>query len=178
MEEKINFKTIWRAASLCGIILAAVCSVYMLVSRPISGIGGVLGGATLFVVDAAKIFLCIFLMVRFMKKFKEENEGATVYDLKRFGTWIAVLSALIFSAVNMMYYSMHPEIIEESMSAIYKMNGAQMDTNTMNALENMMDALPQAIFIAQFIYCFLWGWILSAIIAPRISDNDTIQEEE
>lgn len=168
MSEKIEFKTIWRAASLFGIILAAVSTADLLLESPISKIGGKAGMAVNFIVNVAKIVLCIYLMKRFMVRFNDENKNVTTYDLKRLGTWTALLSSLIFAAMTMMYYTWHPEIIGDAFNAMIEDQSEKLDSNALNALDKMQDSMPQVLFMVQFVYCFLWGWILSSILAPRV----------
>lgn len=168
MSEKIEFKTIWRAASLFGIILAAVSTADLLLESPISKIGGKAGMVVNFIVNLAKIVLCIYLMKRFMVRFRDENEGVTTYDLKRMGNFTALLSSLIFAAVTMMYFTWNPEIIGEAFNAMIEEKAEVLDANALNALDKMQDSMPQVLFIVQFVYCFLWGWVLTSILAPIV----------
>lgn len=168
MSEKIEFKTIWRASSLFGIILAVVSIADLLLENPISKIDGKVGMAVNFIVNLAKIVLCIYLMKRFMVRFRDENEGVTTYDLKRLGNFTALLSSLIFAAATMMYYTWNPDIIGEAFDAMIEGEAERLDSNALNALDKMQDSMPQILFMVQFVYCFLWGWILSSILAPRV----------
>lgn len=169
MKNSVDFKTIWHSAGVPGVVLAAVSTAYMLINfqltiHPFTG-----SGVVNFILDLTKIVACIWLMYRFLAKFKEDYTEANVFDVKRLGKWIAILSALIFAALNMAFYMMHPEIIEETFDTFLQTAGNRMDKNSINALENMQNSFPQIMFISQFIYCSLFGWVLSAILARRVA---------
>ena len=164
----INFKALWTAAAIPGVVLAAISTAYLLANTYITKAAFTGGSVMVFVLDLAKIVGCIWLMRLYMLRFSQEFETASASDLRHLGTLIAVLSALIFATVSMAFYKYNPEIIGEAMDAVMGQYQDKLDANSMNALDKMMENMPQLIFFSQFIYCTLYGWILSAILAGRI----------
>lgn len=179
MSEKIEFKAIWRAASLGGIVLAAVSIAYMLFNYKVSGSEAPSALTILsFVLDLVKIVACIWLMRYFMWRFKQDFPEASKQDVRRVGTWIALLSAIIFAAANMMYFTINPEMIEETFNTILSSAKDALDHNAIASLDALKLNFPKYIFISQLIYCFLFGWVLSSILAPRIVPDNPFAEDD
>lgn len=185
MAQEVNFKALWTAAAIPGVVLAAISTTYLLANTYITMAAFPGGSILVFILDLAKIVGCIWLMRLYMIRFSKDFSDASASDLRHLGTLIAVLSALVFAAASMIFYKYNPEIIGEAMDAALGQYQEKFDSNAMNALDKMMENMPQLIFFSQFIYCTLYGWILSAILAPRIiPDNpfakrgdDTIDEQ-
>lgn len=177
MRNSVDFKTIWHSAGIPGVVLAAVSTVYMLINFQLASHSFTGNTAVIFILDLAKIVACIWLMYRFLVKFKEENGEATVYDVRRLGKWIAILSALIFAALSMAFYMLHPEMIAETIDTIMQTLGDSLDRNSINALEKMQEDFPRIVFISQFIYCSLFGWVLSAILSARVVSSNPFAED-
>lgn len=173
----MDFKTIWHSAGIPGVVLAAVSTVYMLINASLATHPFTGSTIVIFFLDLAKIVACIWLMYRFLVKFKEDNGEATAYDVRRLGKWIAILSALIFAALSMAYYMLHPEMIAETVDKILQTLGDSLDRNSINALEKMEEDFPRIVFISQFIYCSLFGWVLSAILSGRVISSNPFAEE-
>lgn len=176
MNNTIDFKTIWHSAGIPGVVLAAVSTAYLLINfqltqHPFTG-----STVLVFCLDLAKIVACIWLMYRFLTKFKEDYEEATVFDVKRLGKWIALLSALIFAALSMALNMMHPELVEEAFDTLLQTAGDNLDRNSLDAMEKMQNYYPQIVFVSQFIYCSLFGWILSAILARKVAPVNPFAE--
>jgi len=178
MSEKIEFKTIWRAASLGGIVLAAVSIAYMLFNYKMAEAEASLWTKALtFILDLAKIVACIWLMRSFMWRFKRDFPDASKQDVRRVGTWTALLSALIFAAANMMFFTLNPEMIDQAFDSIIASTKGALDHNTLTGLDAVKADFPKYIFVSQLIYCFLFGWVLSGILAPRIVPDNPFMEE-
>lgn len=186
MNERIGFKTIWHSAAIPGLVLAAVSTSYLLISQGLAshpGIltsvaSGVLASVASTLLNIVKIVACIWLMKYYMTRFHKEEHGSDTKDLKRFGTMVALLSALVFSACSMAYYMWNPEIISEAIDTIMQSSGQALDRNAMNALDNIKENAPRIIFFSQLLYCFLFGWILSGILAPRIANPNPFAEDK
>lgn len=185
MAQDINFKSLWTAAAIPGVVLAAISTAYLLANTYITMAAFPGSSALVFFLDLAKIVACIWLMRLYMKRFSTDFSDASASDLRHLGTLIAVLSALIFATASMAFYKYNPEIVGEAIDTALGMYQDKLDSNSMNALDKMMENFPTLIFFSQFIYCTLYGWILSAILAGRIipsnpfagSKNDGVDEQ-
>lgn len=180
MSEKIGIKTIWHEAGISALVLSAICCAYFLINNWINASDGAMWKSLLtFFLDAAKIFGCIYFMRLFMYRFKQDYPDADRSDLRRLGFMIGILSGFIYSALTMAYLLWNPETTQAAMDTVITAMGQSMDRNALNAIDSMMDKLPQITFISNFIYCILWAWILPAILAPRIiSDNPFDDDKE
>lgn len=168
MAQDINFKALWTAAAIPGVVLAAISTAYLLANTYITMAAFPGSSALVFILNLAKIVACIWLMRLYMIRFSKDFSEASASDLRHLGTLIAVLSALIFATVSMAFYKYNPEIIGEAVDTALGMYQDKMDANSTAALDKMMENLPQLIFFSQFIYCTFYGWVLSAILAGRI----------
>lgn len=185
MAQDINFKSLWTAAAIPGVVLAAISTAYLLANTYITMAAFPGSSALVFFLDLAKIVACIWLMRLYMKRFSTDFSDASASDLRHLGTLIAVLSALIFATASMAFYKYNPEIVGEAIDTVLGMYQDKLDSNSMNALDKMMENFPTLTFFSQFIYCTLYGWILSAILAGRIipsnpfagSKNDGVDEQ-
>ena len=172
----IEKRELWDAAGKAGIVLGAVSSAYLFLTQWLAGAlaskGGLLSAVTM-ILWIAKFAGCIFLMKFFLRKFADSCTGAGTADLKRLGTRIAFLSALIYSAlylVDNLYIA--PELISDSIDTVTEQMGSLMDSNTEEALESLKDRIPFIGFFSNLIYCTLFGMVVSSIQAPRIINPD------
>ncbi len=179
MEHDILRKNMWNSAGKAAIFLGLTSAAYMLITQYLGQIqlpafaNGLLG----FILWASKFGGCIWLMVFFMKKFVRENSGADNSATFRFGTITAFLSALIFSAAAFADVAfIHPDQYEEVIDATIQTYAKVLDSNTMNALDNIIDKLPQITFFSNLIYCFLFGTVLSAILSRSIPSKDPFSD--
>ena len=165
----------WDAAGKAGLALGGTSSVFLFISHALADIQmpGFLLTIANFLIWALKFGGCIWLMVFFMKKFADENPEADNSNTYRFGMATAFLSALIFAAVSFAdiafisadTYAQMKELAQQQM-------GSLMDSNTATAMENMFNNLPQYMFFANLIYCFLYGTLLSGILSRVIPSRN------
>ena len=165
----------WDAAGKAGLALGVTSSVFLFISHALADIQmpGFLLTIANFLIWALKFGGCIWLMVFFMKKFADENPEADNSNTYRFGMATAFLSALIFAAVSFAdiafisadTYAQMKELAQQQM-------GSLMDSNTATAMENMFNNLPQYMFFANLIYCFLYGTLLSGILSRVIPSRN------
>lgn len=165
----------WNTAGTAGLTLGGTSSLFLLISRALTSlkIPGFASSVISFALWAVKFGGCIWLMAFFMKKFVAENPEADNSTTYRLGMASAFLSALIFAAVSFAdiafisadtYVQMKDMMMQEM--------GSLMDSNTQTVMENMFDNLPQYMFFANLIYCFLYGTVLSAILSRNIPSRD------
>ena len=158
MEQNNLRKEMWNSAGKAAIILGLVSSAYLFMTQYLSqlqmpaAVNMLIG----FMLWAAKFAGCIWLMLFFIRKFVKENPQADNSSSFRFGIITSLLSALITEQMDM---------IMQSYARI-------MDSNTMNAMEKMLDMMPQITFFSTLAYCFLFGTALSAILSRNIPSRD------
>lgn len=179
MEQDALQRNMWNSAGKAAIFLGLISSAYLFITQYMEHLklpafaGGLLG----FILWAAKFGGCIWLMTFFMKKFAGGNSSADNSSTFRFGMITAFLSALIFSAaafadVAFIHPDKYTEAIDSAMQTYVKM----LDSNTMNALDNVMGKLPQITFFSNLIYCFIYGTVLSAILSRSIPSTDPFSD--
>lgn len=182
-ENKIN---LWSEAGLPGLILGAVSSVYLLISMWTSGMAGT--GALAFLIAtlklalwAGKFFLCIWLLRFFLIKFSERNREADNRKVFQYGLVIALLSALVYSVFYYAYIVyINPEVLTASMDLAMQQYAGMLDPAGLEAMDNMRSDMPVATLITNFIWCFLFGTVLSYIYSRRIpaeADNPFKDEQ-
>lgn len=176
-ERNITFKNIWKVASFGGVVLAFVSIVFMLQEMLFMKYQFTGNGFLSFICKIGKIVLCIWLMYKFMSYFKETFTQAGRSDIRRCGIWIAILSAFVFAGANMIYLRYNYALTAEIFEMMMKNMGGRLDANSINAIETMKESFPEISFITTFIYCVIYGWIVSAILAPRIAIDDPFATE-
>lgn len=175
MEQNVIQKNMWNTGATGGAVLGAVSATYLLVSHPLGSAEmpafvSMLANGVLWL---AKFAGCIYLMSFFMKRFVSENSGADNSATFKLGMIMAFTSALVFSAVS--YADMtilSADRYAEQFDIIIQQMAPAMDTNTMNAMDKMMDRLPEFTFFSNFIYCTLYGIVLSYILSRNIPRVD------
>ena len=60
----------------------------------------------------------------------------------------------------------------EQFDMIMQQMSSAMDTNTMNAMDRMIERLPEFTFFSNFIYCTLYGIVLAFILSRNIPRID------
>ena len=172
-------KSVWDHAGKAGLVLGAIPIVYMMIEQLLlqDGSGQATGLWATFVTIAlwaAKFVGCILLMRFFMRRYAAQKEGATHRDARRCGTAIALTSALIYSAFVLAWSKfVDPEMFSRAMDMATEQYAAFMDSNTLSMLEQMKDNMPVIAFFSNFIWCFLYGTVLSAILGSSIGSDET-----
>lgn len=175
---------IWNEAGKAGLVLGLTSSAYMFANNYLGtlSINPFLMTFLSLTIRAAKITLCIYIMVALMRKFVNENPDATNSDTRRLGTLAALLSAFIFAGISfadIAYIS--PDLYAEQQKMIMDIYSQSLDANMLAAVERTMGNLPQYTFVSTLIYCFLYGSVLSAFLSRNIpsrnpfADNKTEQ---
>ncbi len=178
MIDETKPVNVWNEAGKTGARLGLLCIVCMAASFLISKIHGgtymmLLISVLNFIIWAAKFTGCIAIMRRDMARFamaQHEEERSRAY---RFGVASAFLSALIVSAAtlaNILFIS--PEMFQATVDAVMNQYSAAMDANGRQALESVSGNLPTISFFGTMGYCFVYGWILSAILSRSIRPAD------
>ena len=177
MEETFTRKDFWDGAGKAGIVLGVVSILYMLIEQfLLQGLAEKIGAfpSTIitYVLWAAKFAGCILLMRWFMKRFANRFEDVTRRDVNRYGNAVALTSALIYSAFVLAWSKfIDPDMFSRAFEIAAEQYSSFMDSNTMDMMEQMKGKMPVIAFFSNFIYCYLFGAILSSILAPGIGKD-------
>lgn len=175
MEQNVIQRNMWNTGAVGGAVLGAVSAAYLFLSHPLGSSEmpvfiSMLASGVLWL---AKFAGCIFLMGFFMKKFVSAYSNADNSATFRLGMIMAFTSALIFSAVSyadMTFIS--ADRYAEQFDMIMPQMSSAMDTNTMNAMDRMIERLPEFTFFSNFIYRTLYGIVLAFILSRNIPRID------
>ena len=180
MEQNTLNKNIWNAAGTAGLALGAISSAYLFAGQLIAGN---LSPATLWqqvlslILWGLKFAMCILIMKLSMAKYAYETKASDKKQIFKMGVAAALLSSLVYSGfylANMLYIS--PEFYNMVFETTINEMSASIDSNSAAALEKLKAYLPQIVFLSNFIYCFLFGTVLSAILSRNISPKDPLAE--
>ena len=165
----------WEEASKAGLALGLVSTAYLFITTFLAGaeMSAFLNMALSFLLWAVKFAGCIWLMLKFMRRFAARNTEADNSSTFRFGVITALLSAVIYAAAsfaNIAYIS--ADMYAEQMNMLMQQMAPMMDSNTMAEMDKTMQNLPQLTFFSNLIYCFIYGAILSAILSRNIPSRD------
>lgn len=181
MEKEINGSAILNEASKAGLALGGVSVAYMFIVQLLSGLSSSAG--VIFIVNvfsmalwAAKLYLCYWLMKYFMIKLTKDYTNVTNKDTFRLGMFIALCSALLYSAVHLANLTIiSPDIFEAQLDAVTQSYAGMLDSNSMQVMENLTENFPSMSFFSNFIWCSLYGIILSAFLSKNIPARDPFE---
>ena len=175
---KPDSKTLWNEAGKTGLIFGLFSSLCLALKE-----GAALTGS-MFLVQAAAIILwaveffgCILLMKKYMLDLRDKFDGVTMVDTYRFGRRVGILSGLILAAVNAILVMNTPEETMASMLSQVSASLSGLGSVSEDELGRIADKLPLYTFIFQWIYCFLYGSVLSAIMSRYIYARDIFEQD-
>ena len=170
VNMKLDSKTLWNEAGRVGLVFGGFSSLCLVLKE-----GAAFTGST-FLVQAAAIILwaveffgCILLMKKYMLDLRDKFEGVTMEDTYHFGRRVGLLSGLILAAVDAFLIMKLPQdtvagVVNELTTTV----SSQLGNISEDDLDRIVDKLPLYTFIFQWFYCFLYGSLLSAIMARYI----------
>ena len=175
MEQGIIRSNRWNEAAKYGIIFGLISAAYLYFGHLQNAIGatGIFGSVLGFIVWAVKFTVCIRLMKKVMLRFALENPEASNNDTFKLGFLIAIFSALLFSVITVAdqlyiftdyYQSMYAATISEYAKIL--------PSDQVDQIREMMADAPKISFIGTFIYCALFGTVLSFILSRNIPSRD------
>ena len=167
---KLDSKTLWNEAGRVGFVFGGFSSL-CLVLKEGAGLTGssFLVTAAAIILWAVEFFGCILLMKKYMLDLRDKYDGVTMVDTYRFGRRVALLSGLILAAVDAaIIMKMPQETVTSVMSELSAAMPAGMGRVSEDELGRFVDKLPLYTFIGQWLYCFLYGSLLSAIMSRYI----------
>ena len=175
-EEKNKFL---NESGKAGLVLAGVAIAYFIISTLLAKVSlpafvvSILGLA----LWAGKFALCIWLMVKFLRKFAEENEKDRSRTF-RFGMMVALCSALVYAGAYFAYVMfIDPDMFAEVFNNLAQTYSGILPSDQIDTIMNMESQMPTYTFFGNLIWCWLIGTIISAIASSRICGNDNPFEE-
>lgn len=179
MEMKTLRRERWNAAGKAGLIFGVIPVVHMYLNRGLvtPETNYYLGTAIHWILWIAKFIGCIWLMKYVMRVFVSTHTEADNSDTFRLGMTIAFLSALIcaaFSFADVAYISpdLYKNLMETSMPEMMEAYSSIMSEDELGMITELSQRLPQITFFSKFIYCFLYGTVLSFILSRNIPSKD------
>ena len=175
---KLDSKTLWNEAGRVGFVFGGFSSLCLVLKE-----ASALTGST-FLVQAAAIILwaveffgCILLMKKYMLDLKDKFENVTVVDTYRFGRRVALLSGLILAAVDtiLIMKVLPQETVESVITELNTAVTSRMGAGYEGEIGRFVDKLPLYTFIGQWLYCFLYGSLLSAIMSRYLYMQDVFR---
>lgn len=175
---KLDSKTLWNEAGRVGFVFGGFSSLCLVLKE-----GAALTGST-FLVQAAAIILwaveffgCILLMKKYMLDLRDKFDGVTVEDTYRFGRRVALLSGLILAAVDaVLIMKMPQDTVESVVAELNTAISTKMGAGYEGEIGRFVDKLPLYTFIGQWIYCFLYGSLLSSIMSRYLYVQDAFND--
>ena len=167
---KLDSKTLWNEAGRVGFVFGGFSSL-CLVLKEGAGLTGssFLVTAAAIILWAVEFFGCILLMKKYMLDLRDKYDDVTMVDAYRFGRRVALLSGLILAAVDaLLIMKMPQETVTSVMSELSAAMPAGMGHVSEDDLGRLVDKLPLYTFLGQWLYCFLYGSLLSAIMSRYI----------
>lgn len=174
-------KTLFNSAGIGGLVLGGISIAYFVAGILMAKSGAntvttLLSG----LLWVAKFVGCIMLMKFFLKRYSAADPDADSSDVFRFGRLVALFSALLFSAFILAFSTyIDPEYFEDAILTAAQDN-PMFNGEMMDMVEEMLPKLPTITFFSQFIYCWLFGVVLSAIFSRNIPSSnpfDSIDEQ-
>ena len=170
VKMKLDNKTLWNEAGRVGFVFGGFSSLCLVLQE-----GAALTGST-FLVQAAAIILwaveffgCILLMKKYMLDLRDKFDDVTMVDAYRFGRRVALLSGLILAAVDaVIIMKMPQDTVESVISELNTAVSGKLGAGFEGEVGKFVDKLPLYTFLGQWLYCFLYGSLLSAIMSRYI----------
>ena len=175
---KLDSKTLWNEAGKTGLVFGLFSSV-CLGLREASALTGsnFLVQAAAIILWAVEFFGCILLMKKYMLDLRDKFDGVTVVDTYRFGRRVALLSGLILAAVDaVLIMKMPQDTVESVVTELNTAISTKMGAGYEGEIGRFVDKLPLYTFIGQWIYCFLYGSLLSSIMSRYLYVQDAFND--
>lgn len=179
MDEKERNRLIWKKASERGALLGGL-SVLCLALKQLAATSGVQllvagGGIILWLVE---FFGCILILRDAMKRQEAEVPGTTNRDSYLLGKRMCIFSSFILalSVVALVLY-VPDNIFAASFAQASETYASALGADARSILADMDIAeRPGVLFFSQFLYAWLYGCIVSSILARNIPRDPRVQE--
>jgi len=167
----------WNLSAKAGFTLGGISILYLAFTALGTAIGSesaavsVIFSVLNFILWTAKLFVCFFLLRGFMRLYSSQKADSSASVFK-FGMSVAALSALVYSAAYLAYVLfVAPDTFSQVMDAL--LSSPLYDSNTKAAMSELTPKLPAISFFSNFVWCFLYGTILSAFISRSIGGGSS-----
>ena len=180
MKDELSPGALWNEAAKAGLYFGAISVAYIGLAELVGMIGSpVLQGFVKTVCWAGKLTLCIWLMVFLMKRLVGKYSGVSNSDTLRFGIRTALLSALIVASAYAVITILTPaDVINKEFDAAIAQFASQMDSNSLEVIENFKENLPTVFFFSQLVYCSFFGLILSLIVSRYVPSQNPFTRDD
>lgn len=179
-SENNGKSAFWNLAGIGGLALGGLSSAYLLISYLLTLLpsGNVavnlissLGGVALWI---AKIVACLALLKYFLKRYASTDTGIGNGDVFRFGSVVAILSALIYAGFYMAYVTY---FAPDTFSAVLELmaDNPMVTEDALSQMEELIPRLPVMSFFMNFIYCAIFGTVASAIYSRNIPSSNPFE---
>ena len=167
---KLDSKTLWNEAGRVGLVFGGFSSLCLLLKEGAALTNSMfLTQAAGIILWAVEFFGCILLMKKYMLDLRDKFDGVTVLDAYHFGRRVALLSGLILASVDAFVTLKLPqETLESFVTEVNNTLSAKMGSSYEADVGSFVDNLPLYTFIFQWLYCFLYGSLLSGIMSRYI----------
>lgn len=166
MSKTLDNTALWNEAAKAGAYFGAV-SVGCLALKEWAGTSGnnFLITAAAVILWAVEFFGCILIMKNVMLSLRDRYEGVKMQDTYKLGRRAALLSGLLLASAQVLFILKMPEA---EMNEFVSQVTAAIPSGNRDQLEGMMDKLPVITFISQWLYCYLYGTVLSSIMSRYV----------
>lgn len=168
MMKKLDNNSLWNEAAKAGAYLGAVC-ITCLTLRELAHASGIefLKTAADVILWTVQFLSCILLVKDVMISVRDRYEGVKMADTFRLGRRAALLSGLLLASAQTLFIL---RMSEADMNAYIDALTAALPVGSAGReqVEEAMDNLPVLTFFSQWIYCYLYGTGLSAVMSRYI----------
>ena len=178
VRMKLDSKTLWNEAGRVGFVFGGFSSLCLLLKEGAALTGSsFLETAAVIILWAVEFFGCILLMKKYMLDLRDKYDGVTMEQAYHFGRRVALLSGLILATVNaVILIKMPPETMENFVTELNTAVAGKLGAGYEDEVGRVVDRLPLYTFIFQWIYCFLYGSLLSAIMSRYLYVQDVFND--
>jgi len=178
MKNDFTSAASWNSAALAGLVLAAITLAFTFLQGLAGNVEGVVSGLLGIVAWLAKLAACVVAFRWFLIRFHDKFSGVDYTRLKNYGLKIGLFSSILVSGYTLLeMLVLNPDQYKEAINSALEPMMAQLDSNTLGSLDQMMGQLPTYSFCFSLLYCFLWGWVLSVIFAKVIEPANPFQND-
>ena len=187
MKKKLDNNALWNEAAITGLFFAAV-SIACLMGKQWAA-----GTEKAFLIQVVSVVLwiaefagCIVLMRKRMIRLRDNYSGVTIQDSYKFGRRAALLSGLLVASAHALLLMQMPADSMDTMIGQLSQQ-LQLSASDIESMGAMVDKLPLWTFIFEWVYCFLYGTVLSSIMSRYVfiqrlfdgpQDDDQNQPDE
>jgi len=168
VKGKLDNTTLWNEAAKAGALLGLV-SVSCLVLKELAGMSGsaFLVQAAVVILWSVEFFGCILLMKKVQLDLRDKYENVKMEDTFRLGRRAAALSGLLLASAQALIILYMPQKTMDTLVSDIS-QAMSMTSSQKEQVEGMLDKMPLYTFVFQWLYCFLYGTVLSSIMSRYI----------